>query len=78
MREIPKDIVDDVERITKELIVYKNKNNLSWTSAYKEILEKIGLSNMKEDNRLLANVVTKLTTMGYDIEALPFKLTKFY
>ena len=77
MREIPRDIIDDVNRIAEELVVYENEKNLSWTQAYKDVLEKIGLGNKKEDDRLLTNVVTKITRMGYDIDAIPFKLTRF-
>ena len=61
MREIPEDIINDVNKIAEKLVVYKN----------------IGLENKKNDDRLLTNVVTKITRMGYDIEAIPFKLTKF-
>ena len=39
MRKIPEDIIDDVNRIAEELVVYKNKKNLSWTGAYKDVLE---------------------------------------
>ncbi len=77
MRKIPEDIIDDVNRIAEELVVYKNKKNLSWTGAYKDVLEKIGLENKKGDDRLLTNVVTKITMMGYDIEGEPFTLKKF-
>ena len=77
MREIPRDIIDDVNRIAEELVVYENEKNLSWTQDYKDVLEKIGLGNKKEDERLPTNVVTKITRMGYDIDAIPFKLTRF-
>lgn len=77
MHKIPEDIIDDVNRIAEALVVYKNKKNLSWTRAYKDVLDKIGLGNKKDDDRLLTNVVTKITRMGYDIEGNPFKLKKF-
>lgn len=77
MREIPEDIINDVNKIAEKLVVYKNKKNLTWTQAYRDVLTNIGLENKKNDDRLLTNVVTKITRMGYDIEAIPFKLTKF-
>ncbi len=77
MREIPKDIIDDVNKITNELIVYKNENNLSWIKAYKDVLDKLNMKDKKEDPKLLSNVVTKITRLGYDITDNPFKLDKF-
>lgn len=77
MREIPEDIIDDVNRIAEELVVYKNKKNLSWSGVYDEVLEKLGLGDKKKDNRLLLNVVSKITRKGYDIDDMPFKLTRF-
>ena len=77
MREIPEDIIDEVNKIAEELVVYKNEKNLTWTQAYKDVLTKLGLENKKNDDRLLTNVVTKITRLGYDIEGIPFKLKKF-
>ena len=77
MRKIPEDIIDEVDKIAQELVVYENKKNLNWTQAYKDVLTTIGLENKKNDNRLLTNVVTKITRLGYDIEGFPFKLKKF-
>ena len=77
MREIPEDIIDDVGKITQELVVYENKKNLTWTQAYKDVLSQLGLEDKKNDNRLLTNVVRKITRLGYDIEGFPFKLKKF-
>lgn len=77
MRKIPEDIIDEVNKITQELIVYENKKNLTWTQAYRDVLTKIGLEKRKTDNRLLTNVVTKITRLGYDIEGFPFALKKF-
>ena len=44
---IPKEIKNDVDKITDEIINYQNINNLSWLEVYKDILKKL---NMKEDN----------------------------
>ena len=77
MREIPGDIIDEVDKITQELVVYENKKNLTWTQAYRDVLTKLGLENKKNDNRLLTNVVTKITRLGYDIEGFPFALKRF-
>lgn len=77
MREIPEDIIEDVNKIANELVLYKNEKNLSWTGAYKDVLKKLKMDDKKEDNRLLSNVVTQITRLGYDIEATPFKLNRF-
>lgn len=77
MREIPEDIIDDVNKIAEALVVYKNKKNLTWTEAYREVLKELNMEDKKEDDRLLTNVVTKITRLGYDIEGFPFKLTRF-
>lgn len=77
MREIPEDIIEDVKKIAEELVVYKNKKKLSWTEAYKDVLIKLNMEDKINDNRLLTNVVTQITKLGYDIEGYPFKLEKF-
>ena len=77
MREIPKDIINDVNKIVDELILYENKNNLSWIKSYKDVLKKLNMENRKEDIKLLTNVVTMITRLGYDIMDNPFKLTKY-
>lgn len=77
MKEIPQDIIDDVNKITNEIIIYKNKKNLSWTKVYKEVLKNLNMKDKIEDDRILTNVITKITRLGYDIEAIPFKLNKF-
>ena len=77
MREIPNDIIDDVNKVVAELLVYKNDNNLSWIRSYKDVLLKLNMDNKKEDVKLLTNVVTKITRLGYDIIDNPFRLEKF-
>lgn len=77
MRKIPEDIIDEVDKIAQELVVYENKKNLTWTQAYRDVLTNLGLENKKNDNRLLTNVVTKITRLGYYIEGFPFELKKF-
>ena len=78
MREIPNDIIDDVNKVVNELIAYKNEKNLSWIRVYKDILKKLNMDNKKEDVKLLRNVVTKITRLGYDIMDNPFKLKKYH
>lgn len=77
MREIPSDIINDVNKITNELMVYKNEKNLSWMKAYKDILKKLNMENRQDDVKLLSNVVTQITRLGYDIMDNPFKLEKY-
>ena len=77
MREIPKDILEDVTKVTNELLVYKNQNQLSWIKVYKDVLNKLNIQNKKEDIKLLTNVVTQITRLGYDIQDNPFSLTKY-
>lgn len=78
MRKIPNDIIDDVNKVVNELIAYKNEKNLSWIRVYKDILKKLNMDNKKEDVKLLRNVVTKITRLGYDIMDNPFKLKKYH
>lgn len=77
MREIPNDIIDDVNKVVDELLVYKNDKNLSWIRSYKDVLSKLRMDDKKEDVKLLTNVVTKITILGYDIMDNPFKLERF-
>ena len=77
MRKIPEDIIDDVNNVTNELVIYNNLKGLSWISSYKDVLDRLGMGNRKDDVRLLSNVVTQITRLGYDIEDNPFKLNKF-
>ena len=67
----------ETNKIVKELLIYKNKNKLSWMTVYKEILKKLNLENYKDNNKLLNSVVKKITRLGYDITDNPFKLDKF-
>lgn len=77
MKEIDKDILKEVNKITEVLISYNNKNNLSWMKVYKKVLQKLNLEEKQKDHRLLSNVVTKITILGYDIIDNPFKLEKY-
>lgn len=77
MREIPEDILNDVKKITNEVIKYDNKDNLSWTEVFKEVLKNLNMNNRKDKDLLLTNVVTMITNLGYDIEPIPFKLKKY-
>lgn len=77
MYEIPNNYINIVNQITEEILMYNNKDNLSWTTCYKNILKKLKLNDKLNDTKLLSYVVKKLTLLGYDIEAIPFKLTKY-
>lgn len=77
MKEIPEEIINDVNKITEEILKYQNKNNLSWTQSYREILKKLNMHDKLNNNNLLSCVITQITKLGYDIEGIPFKLTKY-
>ena len=77
MREISKHIIEDVNIITQELLTYKNEKKLSWIKVYKNVLDNLNMQDKKEDPKLLSNVVTNITRLGYDITDNPFKLDKF-
>lgn len=77
MINIPQELTEDINKITKEIINYNNKNNLSWTTSYKEILTKLNMKDKLNDHKLLSYVITNLTKLGYDIEGIPFKLVKY-
>lgn len=77
MNEIPKDIINEVNKITNKLIVYKNNKKLSWIEVYKDILKELNLEDKINNHKLLSNVVTKITRLGYDIQDNPFKLDKY-
>lgn len=77
MKEIDKDILEEVNKITETLISYNNTKNLSWMKVYKEVLKILKLEEKQKDHKLLSNVVTKITILGYDIIDNPFKLEKY-
>lgn len=74
MIEIPKETKEEVKIIIDNLLQYDNKDNLSWTKVYKEVVKKL---NINDNNLLLANVVKEITNRGYDIIGEPFRLEKF-
>ena len=65
------------EDIINKIINYDNKNNLSWTSVYKEVLKDLKLDKEINTHDLLHSIVKELTNLGYDIEPIPFKLNKY-
>lgn len=77
MKEIQEDIINDVERITNEVVKYNNIDNLSWMEVYNDVLTKLNMNNRDDKDILLTNVVTMITRLGYDIEAIPFELKKY-
>ena len=74
MIEISKETKEEVKIIIDNLLQYDNKDNLSWTKVYKEVVKKL---NINDNNLLLANVVKEITNRGYDIIGEPFRLEKF-
>ena len=74
MIEISKEVKDDVMKIVDYLVVYENKDNLSWMKVYKESLNNLKIDN---SNELLSNVVKELSNRGYDIIGEPFKLERY-
>lgn len=74
---IPEDYKEVVDKITEEVIKYENKDNLTWTSAYKDILRKLNMEKEINDDKLLIYVVRRITQRGFDIIPFPFKLKSF-
>jgi len=74
---ITKDTLIKIDKITEEIIKYKNDKQLSWMKVYKEILLKLNYKEELHNDLLLIQVVKKITRLGYDIDAIPFKLTKY-
>ena len=74
---IAEDIKDDVYLVADTIISYKNTKKLSWTNAYREVLMELGYKDKIKDNRFLINVIRRITILGYDILADPFKLKRF-
>ena len=65
------------ENIISKIISYKNVNNLSWTTVYKEVLKDLELDKEINNQKLLHSIVKELTILGYDINPIPFKLEKY-
>jgi len=74
---ITKDTLIKIDKITEEIIKYKNDKQLSWMKVYKEIISKLNYKEELHNDLLLIQVVKKITRLGYDIDAIPFKLTKY-
>jgi len=74
---ITKDTLIKIDKIKEEIIKYKNDKQLSWMKVYKEILLKLNYKEELHNDLLLIQVVKKITRLGYDIDAIPFKLTKY-
>lgn len=68
-------ISEEVNLVVGKLMKYNNKNNLSWTKVYKEVLKELNIEDKNQS--LLASTVKELTNLGYDIIGKPFKLEKF-
>ena len=70
-------ITKEVNQIVEAILKFDNKENLSWTRAYKKVLKEIGMEDKMSDNFLLSSTVKEITKRGYDIIGEPFKLEKY-
>ncbi len=77
MRTIPEEIKYDVNKISDALVNYDNKKKLSWLHAYRDVLKMLNMEDKIGDDKILSNVVSKLTILGYDIVPEPFSLEKY-
>lgn len=68
---------DAVNNVTKEIINYKNKDNLSWLQVYSKILIKLNLNKELNNNMLKIRVIREISKQGYDIVTNPFNLEKY-
>lgn len=68
---------DTVNNVTKEIINYKNKDNLSWLQVYSKILIKLNLDKELNNNMLKIRVIREISKQGYDIITDPFNLEKY-
>ena len=50
MYEIPNEYINIVNLITEEILIYDNKDNLSWTTCYKNILKILELIQRFKEN----------------------------
>ena len=76
MLEINENIKKEIQEITNYLLSYDNKDSLSWTMVYKEVLKALNLTNL-DSNLLLSNTVKELSNRGYDIFPEPFRLERY-
>lgn len=74
---IPDSYKKNVDKITEEIIKYENKDNLTWTSSYKDVLKSLNMEKEINNDKLLIYVVRRITQLGYDIIPFPFKLKSF-
>lgn len=73
--EISKTFKADINKIVDLLVKYQNKDNLTWTQVYKNIVKKLNLDI--KDNKLLSSTIKEITNRGYDIIGEPFQLEKY-
>ena len=73
--EISKTFKADINKIVDLLVKYQNKDNLTWTQVYKNIVKKLNLDI--RDNKLLSSTIKEITNRGYDIIGEPFQLEKY-
>lgn len=74
---IPENVETEVTKVTDKIINYQNINKLSWMEVYKDVLKSLNIEDKYNDNTFLNSVIRKITILGYDIEAYPFKLERF-
>ncbi len=75
--ELSRFTIDIVNNITKEIIEYKNNDNLSWLQVYDHILNKLGLNKEINNNMLKIRIIREISKQGYDIITDPFTLEKY-
>lgn len=76
MNQTEENIINNVKRITKELIIFKNTKQLSWMEVYKEVLKKLNIEKEYNNHTLLIYVVKEISKLGYEINSKPFNLEK--
>ncbi len=67
----------DVALIVEKLVNYKNSKKLSWSGAYSDVLDSLGMKDRDGEIELLRGVVKKISRDGYDIMDEPFRLKRY-
>lgn len=67
----------DVALIVEKLVNYKNSKKLSWSNAYRDVLDSLGMKDRDGEIELLRGVVAKISRDGYDIIDVPFRLKRY-
>lgn len=67
----------DVALVVEKLVNYKNSKKLSWSNAYRDVLDSLGMKDRYDEMELLKEVVKKISRDGYDIIDEPFRLKRY-